>query len=337
MIQVLTEIQNEYIFPDSSAVPFDGVEEKVFLYKNANNQDSTIRYCQMLSKDIYIGHQQLCLVSPEIFTFQWNHDVIQMHFVLKGKYELTRGKNQVVSLQAMEHNILFLTGDSVGLQVVDNDNLEYLEIQLRVSFVERYISQDHPLYQKISLGKPARLSKLNMPINSKIQGVLNDLICCELEGNLKSLYIKAKVIELLSLQLSQFQSADWVDHAGLKPLEISKMNLVRQIIVEAPEKSHSLADLARLAGTNEQYLKSHFKRIYGKTVFSYLTAQRMDIAKELLIEGNKKIAEVAQQVGYAHPSHFSKAFKKHFGYLPLKVKGAINVILYGFFEVMMHA
>lgn len=37
-------------------------------------------------------------------------------------------------------------------------------------------------------------------------------------------------------------------------------------------------------------------------------------------QGNKKVVEVYAEVGFRNPSHFSTAFKKHFGIPPTAVK-----------------
>jgi AraC-like DNA-binding protein len=46
----------------------------------------------------------------------------------------------------------------------------------------------------------------------------------------------------------------------------------------------------------------------------------MNRSKELLINEDMKIAEVAKLSGYKHASHFTTAFKKYFGYLPHQIK-----------------
>src|SRR5690606_36936688 len=77
--------------------------------------------------------------------------------------------------------------------------------------------------------------------------------------------------------------------------------------------------LAHAVGTNEATLKKHFKAVYGTTVFGYLTARRMELAKALLLSKELKVAAVAQEVGYKYASHFTTAFRKHFGVLPNKL------------------
>lgn len=63
-----------------------------------------------------------------------------------------------------------------------------------------------------------------------------------------------------------------------------------------------------------------FKELLGVTLFTYLTDIRMEKAKELLLDGNSTIREVAEIAGYSYPRHFTTAFKKKFGFSPQELK-----------------
>jgi AraC-like DNA-binding protein len=56
--------------------------------------------------------------------------------------------------------------------------------------------------------------------------------------------------------------------------------------------------------------------VFGTTVVGYLTQQRMKQVEQRLREGNFTVAEVANQVGYAHLGHFAAGFKRQFGITP---------------------
>ena len=48
----------------------------------------------------------------------------------------------------------------------------------------------------------------------------------------------------------------------------------------------------------------------------YITTVRMDMAKQLLLEGEWKVHEVSERVGYANPYYFSACFKNRVGLSP---------------------
>lgn len=55
-----------------------------------------------------------------------------------------------------------------------------------------------------------------------------------------------------------------------------------------------------------------FKKETGTSVYDFLIRTRMEKAKELLIQTDKKIYEIADMVGYGYSQHFSNSFKKYF-------------------------
>lgn len=133
-------------------------------------------------------------------------------------------------------------------------------------------------------------------------------------------YMQLKLTELLVLFLEKAGGFGKNGAATkLRPEDVERMRRVKDLLYEQPAGSYSLAGLARAAGTNEATLKRNFKMVYGTTVFGYLTARRMELAKTLLLAKELKVAAVAQEVGYKYASHFTSAFRKHFGVLPNKL------------------
>lgn len=74
-----------------------------------------------------------------------------------------------------------------------------------------------------------------------------------------------------------------------------------------------LSDMVKLSPT---YLSRIFKDITGYSVIEFFNKIKIDKAKELLIDGNKKIKEVAQAIGFTDEFYFSRVFKKIEGISP---------------------
>ena len=52
------------------------------------------------------------------------------------------------------------------------------------------------------------------------------------------------------------------------------------------------------------------------SIMSYLVRARIDEAKRLLASPGANVAQVAEQVGFADPAHFSRSFKRAEGISP---------------------
>ncbi len=78
----------------------------------------------------------------------------------------------------------------------------------------------------------------------------------------------------------------------------------------------SLDEISDTFHISVSYLSVLFKKHTGMTFNKYLIKKRMDKAKSLLLNTDKKILEIATDVGYPEVYHFSHSFKKHTGKSP---------------------
>lgn len=75
-------------------------------------------------------------------------------------------------------------------------------------------------------------------------------------------------------------------------------------------ESISLTDVARYTNVSANYFSAAFSQEMKQTFVEYLTMKRMEKAKELLRNTDKRTAEIAAAVGYKDPHYFSFVFKK---------------------------
>lgn len=254
--------------------------------------------------------------KSDVFTLAANESFVVIVFCLHGEC-LCQHNNDIITLKNSEYNILLLPKGKFQFSFCTK-NSETILIYLEKEFFFRHLPEEYLSdIKNIDALKTAFPNSLY--ISPKLRSVINDIDSCELNGHLKNLYIRAKIIELLILQLAQYEEEKTVP-GGLKPAEVEKMIIVKDLIDKNPDESYTLTYLARIAGTNEQYLKKHFKMLFGHTVFGYIQECKMQKAKEMLLTGDYRISDIAELTGYKHATHFTSAFKKFFGYLPQEIK-----------------
>jgi two-component system, response regulator YesN len=78
----------------------------------------------------------------------------------------------------------------------------------------------------------------------------------------------------------------------------------------------SLTDLASHAGLSKNYLCYVFKKEMKTTLLNYIVDVRMRRARELLRDGNHRMYEVGDMVGYHDYAYFSQIFKRQTGMTP---------------------
>lgn len=78
----------------------------------------------------------------------------------------------------------------------------------------------------------------------------------------------------------------------------------------------SLDDIAAAVHTNRSYLSRVYKQKTGLNLFDTINMKRLLLAKKLIGENEKKMYEIAVQVGFEDTAYFSKVFKKFEGISP---------------------
>lgn len=101
----------------------------------------------------------------------------------------------------------------------------------------------------------------------------------------------------------------------------TKSSLLFASAVAYIEKHYTDSELSaeQVAGgvyVDPSYLRRVFRKESGYSVMEHITHIRMKKARTLLLERNRKLADIAESVGYADPGYFSKSFKKRFGVTP---------------------
>lgn len=78
----------------------------------------------------------------------------------------------------------------------------------------------------------------------------------------------------------------------------------------------TIAQMAAYIGLPQNGFAEIFKQTTGKTPLQWQLARRIDLAKNLLLENNFAVAEIAAQLGFTDQAHLTKAFRQAVGDTP---------------------
>ena len=82
----------------------------------------------------------------------------------------------------------------------------------------------------------------------------------------------------------------------------------------------SIEQIADTMSISQRYLSDTLKKETGKTTTEHLHLHLMDEAKNILLQPNKSISEVAYELGFEYPPYFSRLFKKKEGISPTEYR-----------------
>ncbi len=94
----------------------------------------------------------------------------------------------------------------------------------------------------------------------------------------------------------------------------------RQFIAEDPTRREGLAAIANAAACSPFHLARQFRRHTGRSLHAYRDDLRLSLALQRLSAGASSLAQLALELGYAHHSHFSAAFKRCLGLTPSQMR-----------------
>ncbi len=103
------------------------------------------------------------------------------------------------------------------------------------------------------------------------------------------------------------------------------MKAVVDYIERNLKKGISLEDVANHVNISTYYLSKVFKKEMGVNFITYVTDRKMDIAKEMLVNTDIPVLNIALDLAYNEANYFSKAFKKKTGYTPSEYREKFKI------------
>ena len=191
---------------------------------------------------------------------------------------------------------------------------EGLEIFIDVDVANEHIRELIPDFDLIELYEGLEESKGYKLVraNEKIEHVIGELY--SVDERIKDPYFKLKCLELLLFVSIAKESK--VESISLSKKQVDMMENVKNDLIGDLESKITIDELAGKYGVGKTTLKNCFKEVYGKPIFKWRKEYRLDLACQLIEEGQLNISEISKKVGYSSPSKFSHAFKEYVGCTP---------------------
>lgn len=122
-------------------------------------------------------------------------------------------------------------------------------------------------------------------------------------------------IDIVLRRLAAMSNAPVAAVPRTRTLSAAYLARVQALIEAHLDEDLSVARMAHETGQDSSSFSRSFQQATGTTPFAYLTLQRMERAKRLLLAG-RAVTHVALAVGYANPGKFAAAFRRVTGRTP---------------------
>ena len=134
------------------------------------------------------------------------------------------------------------------------------------------------------------------------------------DGVIKLLVIFAEQVAALSNQLI-------VERENAEPPAISR---AKTFITEHSAEELSLEQVAKAVNMSSFYFCKMFKKFTGVNFTEYVSRIRIEKARNLLLNPNLRISEIAYEVGFQSLTHFNRVFKKVLGQSPTEFRAHLH-------------
>jgi AraC-like DNA-binding protein len=151
---------------------------------------------------------------------------------------------------------------------------------------------------------------------------------------LKGLFLQTKVISPKQYDAIVSLLRIFADHIALvcnqilvhqqnaEPLVIQK---AKEYIRERQSEDLSLGEVAKAVNTSTFHFCKMFRKSTGLTFTDYVSRVRIEKAKNLLLNPNLRISEIAYEVGFQSLTHFNRVFKKITGQSPTHYRTQLSI------------
>ncbi|WP_106765829.1 response regulator [Paenibacillus faecalis] len=137
--------------------------------------------------------------------------------------------------------------------------------------------------------------------------------------NLELVYNTNRLNDLIALMISILEENECSGKAG----DDSKRKVIAEVIHMIETEYYrdiSVEEIAERVYLSPNYLSHLFKKQAGVSIIKYITSVRMERAKDLLQNTNKKIADISEETGYRNVAYFCSLFKTYFGIAPTQFR-----------------
>ena len=124
--------------------------------------------------------------------------------------------------------------------------------------------------------------------------------------------IRATLVETLLLKLTE----QTITGNATATRAWATFERIRRHVQENHLRLRTMAELAAETGVDAAYLSRVFRRFQRESPYRYLMRLKMSHAASLLLSPDSLVKEVAAELGFPDPFHFSRSFKSVYGVSP---------------------
>jgi AraC family transcriptional regulator, transcriptional activator of the genes for pyochelin and ferripyochelin receptors len=319
------------MFPDFSSTlnPFFNLypgfppDYKGLVLRGASVQTASGKYGTIVMQEISTGDLSIELSSFHFqrkitVPFKPNNFFLNAPVALQNLF-LFRSKD-FKNVQLKQSQYFFLHSAGRTCEAVFEKGKDYL--LFNVGYPETAIEEISAVFpelfsnffNKLKEGKAFAFTRpARMP--AAVKKITQEIIESPYQGKPKEYIFDKKIKESLCVLLLKHDSiTKKITDPSLT--EIEKLNRIANLLISDVRIHHPISELGRKTEMNETKLQAMFFKLFGKTIYKFQRAAKLERARRQIQDEHRSIKYAAIDAGYKSSTAFETEFKKHFGFTP---------------------
>lgn len=249
------------------------------------------------------------------YPLHW-HNCLEMIFVLKGTV-FVQIESEVYELREREIEIVN-PDEPHRIYAEDEDNIVLL-FKMDLNFFERYYGDVKNIYFYTDSSEESVQEQEKYRTLRKFLAIL----ACEAiqQGEDYDEEIEDHMVKLLFHLLNNFHYLIYDEEAlGENEIQFERYHRISKYIYNNYMNKISLQDIAKREYLSSYYLSHEIKNALGINFSELLNSTRVHESVKLLLDTEKTLSEISEEVGFSHTRYYNKYFKMHYNMTPLQYR-----------------
>lgn len=249
------------------------------------------------------------------YPLHW-HNCVEIIFVLKGNIYV---QIESETYEVLEREIEIINADEPHRIYSNDESNKILILKMDLEFFEKYYNDVKNIYFYTNSTVEWAQEEEKYQVLRRFLSILT----CEViqKSDDYDEKIEKYMVKLLFHLLNNFHYLLY-DEEGLKEndIQFERYHRISKFIYNNYMNKISLQDIAQREFLSSYYLSHEIKNMAGINFKEFLNSTRVHESVKLLLDTEKTISEISEDVGFSHTRYYNKYFKMYYNITPLQYR-----------------
>jgi len=282
----------------------------------------------LLTSGIQLSNLDWQLDQATLFQSGLKKHTVGFGFCLDGRSDYHPACfNRSFTIRAGESGFFSFPKGVEAIEKTDDKRMHRVNLLLDGERLSTLINGDedrfYPILKSLEKKSPTRIGNILTPV---MRTGLYQLLHCPYSETTQRIFLEGKSMELIAHMMERLcPGCRCCSDCTIKTSDTERVHHAAHMLVRDLNNPPDIMEIARSVGLSRTKLFRCFRQTFGLSPFEYLRNHRLQMAMQLLQDGEVNVTQAALMVGYTNLSYFAKAFKSTFGIAPSELRKSVRL------------